>query len=89
MSPDELSGPDLAGVVADANCAGLPHVVIGGFSVIANGYLRATMDSDLLVPDGSEADLAIVRFLEAIHGERRTIRSPAWRSDRLASSSVR
>ena len=34
MRPDEPSGPDLAGVVADATAAGLPHVVIGGFSVI-------------------------------------------------------
>lgn len=64
MSQDELSGPDLAGVVADANAVGLPYVVIGGFSVIANGYLRATDDSDLLVPDGAETDAAIQRFLD-------------------------
>jgi hypothetical protein len=55
MSQDELSGPDLDGVVADANAVGLPYVVIGGFSVIAHGYLRATKDSDLLVPDGEAA----------------------------------
>ena len=41
MSQDEPSGPDLAGVVADANAVGLEYVVIGGFSVIAHGYLRA------------------------------------------------
>ena len=70
MSPDELSGPDLDGVVADANAVGLPYVVIGGFSVIAHGYLRATKDSDLLVPDGAEADAAIVRFLERIQATR-------------------
>jgi hypothetical protein len=64
MSPDELSGPDLDGVVADANAVGLPYVVIGGFSVIANGFLRATDDSDLLVPDGVETDEAILQFLE-------------------------
>lgn len=64
MPQDELSGPDLAGVVADANAAGLPCVIIGGFSVIANGYVRATRDSDLLVPDGEEADAAMFRFLE-------------------------
>ena len=38
----EPSGPDLDGVVADANAVGLAYVVIGGFSVIANGYVRAT-----------------------------------------------
>ena len=70
MCPDELSGPDLDGVVADANAVGLPYVVIGGFSVIANGYLRATDDSDLLVPDGPDTDEAILRFLERIEATR-------------------
>jgi hypothetical protein len=63
MSHLEPSGPDLDGVVADANAVGLPYVVIGGFSVIANGFVRATKDSDLLVPDGPDADEAILRFL--------------------------
>jgi hypothetical protein len=63
MAPSEIRGPDLAGVVADANAVGLKHVVIGGFAVIAHGYFRATRDSDLLVPDGPEADAAILRFL--------------------------
>jgi hypothetical protein len=66
MAPGEIRGPDLAGVVAAANEVGLEHVVIGGFAVIAHGYFRATKDSDLLVPDGSEADGAILRFLERI-----------------------
>lgn len=70
MAPGEIRGPDLAGVVADANRAGLEHVVIGGFAVIAHGYFRATKDSDLLVPDGSEADAAIVRFFDLIGATR-------------------
>lgn len=70
MPPDEPSGPDLAGVIADANSAGLEHVVIGGFSVIFHGYVRATRDSDLLVPDGEEADGTILRFLELTDGRR-------------------
>ena len=70
MSQDELSGPDLAGVIADANSADLKHVVIGGFSVIFHGYVRATRDSDLLVPDGEEADEAILRFLAVTDGRR-------------------
>lgn len=71
MSPDEssgpdldLSGPDLNGVVADADAAGMRFVVIGGFSVIANGFLRATDDSDLLVPNDGENDEAILRFFD-------------------------
>ncbi len=70
VAPSEIRGPDLAGVVADANAAGLPHVVIGGFAVIAHGYFRATKDSDLLVPDGPETDQAILRFLERIGATR-------------------
>jgi hypothetical protein len=46
------------------------HVVIGGFAVIAHGYFRATKDSDLLVPDGQEADAAILRFLERTEATR-------------------
>ncbi len=70
MSQDEPSGPDLDGVVADANAVGLEYVVIGGFSVIANGFLRATKDSDLLVPDDQETDEAILRFFEKIEASR-------------------
>ncbi len=70
MSQDALSGPDLAGVVRDADAAGLPYVVIGGFSVIFHGYVRATKDSDLLVPDGAEANEAIMRFLARIDARR-------------------
>jgi hypothetical protein len=47
---------------------GLPYVVIGGFSVIANGFLRATKDSDLLVPDA--ANDVILRFLDRIEATR-------------------
>jgi hypothetical protein len=70
MPPGEFSGPDLSGVVADATAVGLDHVVIGGFSVIFHGYVRATKDSDLLVPDGPDADAAVLRFLQRIDGRR-------------------
>lgn len=70
MLRDALSGPDLSGVVADATAVGLEHVVIGGFSVIFHGYVRATKDSDLLVPDGPDADAAVLRFLQRIDGVR-------------------
>src|SRR5580692_341309 len=70
MSQDEPSGPDLDGVVADANAVGLEYVVIGGFSVMANGFLRATKDSDLLVPDGPATDEAILRFFDQIEARR-------------------
>lgn len=70
MPRDELSGPDLAGVSRDANAVGLKHVVIGGFSVIFHGYVRATKDSDLLVDDGEVADESILRFLQRSDARR-------------------
>ncbi len=70
MSHPEPSGPDLDGVVPDANAVGLPYVVIGGFSVIANSFVRATKDSDLLVPDGAEADDAVLSFLSRVEATR-------------------
>jgi hypothetical protein len=85
VAPREIRGPDLAGVVADANEAGLKHVVIGGFAVIAHGYFRATKDSDLLVPDGPEADAAISRFLEKIDAVRFSDGEP-YTTDEIADS---
>lgn len=70
MPQSEPSGPDLDGVVADADAVGLDFVVIGGFSVVANGYVRATRDTDLLVPDGPDADAAIAAFFERTEAKR-------------------
>lgn len=42
--------PDLVGVCRALNAAGAHYLVIGGFAVIAHQYVRATEDSDLLVP---------------------------------------
>lgn len=70
MPQHEPIGPDLEGVIADANAAGLDHVVIGGFSVIYHGYVRATRDSDLLVPDGPDANAALLRFLTRVEARR-------------------
>lgn len=70
MPQDEPTGPDLDGVVADANAVGLEHVVIGGFAVVYHGHIRATKDSDLLVPDGPKTNAAVLRFLERVDGRR-------------------
>ena len=70
MSHQEPSGPNLDGVVADANAVGLPYVVVGTFAVIAHGFLRATKDTDLLVSAGAEADEAVLRFLARVEATR-------------------
>jgi hypothetical protein len=70
MPQSEPTGPDLTGVIADADRAGLPYVVIGGFSVAFHGHISTLQDSDLLIPDGPEADAAVLRFLELTSARR-------------------
>jgi molybdopterin-guanine dinucleotide biosynthesis protein len=53
MPLDEPSGPDLDGVVADANAVGLDYVVIGGFKRLA----------------GRPQDRRDLEELESFHGE--------------------
>lgn len=81
LSLNEPSGPDLAGVVADADAVGLSYVVIGGFAVIAHAYVRATKDTDLLVPDGPDADAAILRFLQRTNAVRMSDGKPLAAED--------
>lgn len=46
----------------------VPHVVIGGWAVIAHGYIRATKDIDVLVPDSPEVRGAVGSALREING---------------------
>ena len=61
--------PDLIGVVAAFNAEGAQHVVIGGFAVIAHEFVRATEDSDLLIPDDATNDLRVVAALRRLGAE--------------------
>lgn len=58
--------PDLQRVTAALLRAGARFVVIGGFAVIANDYVRATEDVDLLVPDEPANDAALDEALLAL-----------------------
>lgn len=62
--------PDLVGVITAANDVGLPYVVIGGFAVIANQYVRGTEDVDLLIRDSHSLDGTLFRFLARIDATR-------------------
>ncbi len=59
---------DLAAAAMVAN--GARFVVVGGFSVIANRFVRATEDIDFLVPDDPENDRRILSALLALDGVR-------------------
>jgi hypothetical protein len=53
--------------MADANAR---FVVVGGFAVIANRFIRATEDIDFLVPDDAENDLHVLTALRTLDGIR-------------------
>lgn len=46
-------------LIAALNERRIPYVIIGGFAVIANGYVRSTEDLDVLVPATTETATAI------------------------------
>jgi hypothetical protein len=61
-----LVDPDLAAVTAALLDAKARFVVIGGFAVIANSYVRATEDVDFLIPDDAGNDRALDVALAAL-----------------------
>lgn len=61
-----LVDPDLAAVTAALLEANARFVVIGGFAVIANNYVRATEDVDFLIPDDAENDRALDAALTSL-----------------------
>lgn len=63
--------PDLVAVLRAMRAAGAEHIVIGGFAVNVLGYIRATEDSDLLIPDDPANDQRLLSALTAIDAVRR------------------
>jgi hypothetical protein len=70
MGAPTPDAPDLVGVITAANEVGLPYVVIGGFAVIANEYVRGTEDIDLLISGDHALDDTLSRFLKRIGAHR-------------------
>lgn len=62
--------PELDRAAAAMAAAAAEFVLIGGFAVIANRYVRATEDIDFLVPDSDENDLRVLAALNALGGVR-------------------
>lgn len=62
--------PDLEAVTGAFIAAGAEFVVVGGFAVIANRYVRATEDVDLLIPEGSSNDERCIRALLELDAHR-------------------
>src|ERR1022692_616972 len=62
--------PELDVAVTAMVAEGARFVVIGGFAVIANRFVRATEDIDFLVPDSTENDQRVLAALRKLGGVR-------------------
>ncbi len=62
--------PELDVAATAMAAAGARFVVIGGFAVIANRFIRATEDIDFLVPDSTENDTRVLTALTKLDGVR-------------------
>src|SRR5437867_5178067 len=66
LRPDECREPTLEDLVKLAralNEAGARYLVIGGFALRAAGYVRNTVDVDLLVETGTENESRVIKAL--------------------------
>lgn len=61
---------DDGAILAHLMNAGIDFVVIGGWAVIAHGYVRATRDIDVLVADRPEVRRRVTEALAAIGARR-------------------
>jgi len=62
--------PKLDAATSAMVAANADFVVVGGFSVIANRFVRATEDIDFLVPDDDENDRRVLVALLELDGKR-------------------
>jgi hypothetical protein len=65
-----IADPELDVAVAAMVAENARFVVVGGFSVIANRFVRATEDIDFLVPDDPENDRGVLAALRRLDGVR-------------------
>ena len=65
-----IADPELDVAVAAMVAEEARFVVVGGFSVIANRFVRATEDIDFLVPDDPENDRRVLSALRRLDGVR-------------------
>jgi hypothetical protein len=64
-------------------------VVVGGFSVIANRYIRATEDIDFLVPDDPDNDRRVLAALLGLDGVRLRDEAPLREEHLLGQAHLR
>jgi hypothetical protein len=60
---------DDAALIRQLKTHAIPHVVIGGWAVIAHGYIRTTRDVDVLVPDTPDVRRTVGVALHEVNGQ--------------------
>lgn len=66
LVPREPSVEDLLELCRELNARQARYIVVGGFAVRASGYLRRTMDIDLVVATDSENEARVFKALETL-----------------------
>jgi predicted nucleotidyltransferase len=64
LVPRQPSVEDLMELCCELNARGARYVVVGGFAIRASGYVRETMDIDLLVATDLENEARVFKSLE-------------------------
>jgi hypothetical protein len=68
---------------------GVDFVVVGGFAVIANRFVRATEDIDFLIPDDLDNDRRVLAALRSLDGRRLRDDAPLIDEHLLGKSHLR
>jgi hypothetical protein len=89
MNEQLYDPPDLEAVVGAFLAAGAKFVVVGGFAVIVNRFVRATKDVDLLVPDDPINDSAVLAALRTLNALRHRDDAPLQDEHLLGKSHLR
>ena len=63
LEPREPTLDDLVALCRHLNAAGAAYLVIGGFAMRAAGYIRQTLDVDLLIAAGSDNEQRVYQAL--------------------------
>jgi hypothetical protein len=66
LGPQECREPtveDLVKLCRELNAAGARYLVVGGFAIRAAGFVRGTMDVDLLVETGADNEARVIQAL--------------------------
>jgi hypothetical protein len=81
--------PELDVAVSAMATAKAHFVVVGGFAVIANRFVRATEDIDFLVPDDVDNDRRVLAALATLNGIRLRDDEPLQEEHLLHQSHLR